>query len=76
MTSRTLHRRLLAEGTSFKQVLKEVRHALALEHIRAGRLSVEEIAQVLGYSDVANFRRAFRQWEGVAPSEYLRVKAT
>ncbi|WP_337057906.1 AraC family transcriptional regulator [Pseudomonas sp. USHLN015] len=74
MTPRTLHRRLLAEGTSYKQVLKEVRHALALEHIRAGRLSVEEIAQVLGYSDVANFRRAFRQWEGVAPSEYLRAQ--
>ncbi|WP_371921722.1 MULTISPECIES: helix-turn-helix domain-containing protein [Pseudomonas] len=48
--------------------------ALALERIRAGRLSVEEIAQLLGYSDVANFRRAFRQWEAVAPSEYLRVQ--
>jgi AraC-like DNA-binding protein len=35
---------------------------------------VEEIAQLLGYSDVANFRPAFRQWEAVAPPEYLRVQ--
>lgn len=71
MTPRTLHRRLLAEGTSYKQILKEVRHVLAIEHLRAGRLTVEEIAQVLGYSDVANFRRAFKQWEGVAPSAFV-----
>ncbi|MEL0169429.1 MAG: AraC family transcriptional regulator [Pseudomonadaceae bacterium] len=70
MTPRTLHRRLLSEHTSYKQILRDVRHALAIEHLKSGRLSVEEIAWALGYSDVANFRRAFRQWEGVAPSDY------
>ncbi len=70
ITPRTLHRHLNAEGTSFKQILKEVRHALALEYLKNNRLSVEEIAWALGYSDVANFRRAFHQWEGVAPSTY------
>jgi AraC-like DNA-binding protein len=68
MTPRTLHRRLIEEGTSFKQVLEEVRHRLALEHLKSGRLSIQEIAFLLGYSDVANFRRAFKRWEGVAPS--------
>ncbi|WP_440466138.1 AraC family transcriptional regulator [Pseudomonas sp. YH-1] len=71
MTPRTLHRHLLVEGTSFKQLLREVRHSLAIEHLKSGRLSVEEIARALGYSDVANFRRAFRDWEGVPPSEYI-----
>ncbi len=42
---------------------------LALEHLKSGRLSIQEIAFLLGYSDVANFRRAFKRWEGVAPSE-------
>ncbi|HCP03082.1 MAG TPA: AraC family transcriptional regulator, partial [Pseudomonas sp.] len=70
VTPRTLHRRLQREQTSYKQILREVRHALAIEHLKSGRLSVEEIAWTLGYSDVANFRRAFRQWEGVAPSDY------
>ena len=41
---------------------------LALEHLKSGRLSIQEIAFLLGYSDVANFRRAFKRWEGVAPS--------
>ncbi|HEX5276982.1 MAG TPA: AraC family transcriptional regulator ligand-binding domain-containing protein [Fluviicoccus sp.] len=68
LTPRTLHRRLIEEGTSFKQVLEEVRHRLALEHLKSGRLSIQEIAFLLGYSDVANFRRAFKRWEGVAPS--------
>jgi AraC-like DNA-binding protein len=70
MTPRTLHRHLLAEGSSFKQLLEEVRHGLALQHLRGGRLTVEEIAYSLGYTDLANFRRAFRRWEGMAPSVY------
>lgn len=70
LTPRTLHRRLLAEGTSFKQILEEVRHTLAVEHLKAGHLTVEEIAGTLGYTDQANFRRAFKRWEGVPPSAY------
>lgn len=68
VTPRTLHRRLEAEGTSFQQVLEGVRHALALEYLRAGRLTVQEIAYTLGYTDIANFRRAFKRWEGRPPS--------
>lgn len=70
LTPRTLHRRLVGEGTSFKALLEDVRHTLAIENLKAGRRAVEEIAYALGYSDVANFRRAFKRWEGVAPSEY------
>jgi AraC-like DNA-binding protein len=70
MTSRTLHRRLLDEGTSFKTILEEVRRTLAVEQLKSGRFSVEEIAFSLGYSDLANFRRAFKRWEKVSPSEY------
>lgn len=70
LSPRTLHRRLLQEGTSFKGILEDVRHMLALEHVKSGRLSVQEIAYMLGYTDIANFRRAFKRWEGVAPSGY------
>lgn len=70
MTPRTLHRRLLDEGTSFRELLEEVRHTLAIEHLKSGRFSIEEIAYTLGYSDLANFRRAFKRWESVPPSEY------
>lgn len=70
LSPRTLHRRLDAEGTSFGAVLDDVRHALAVEHLRAGRLSVKEVALRLGYTDVANFRRAFKRWEDVPPSAF------
>lgn len=70
LTPRTLHRRLVEEGTSFRALLDEVRHRRAREHLRSGEMSVEELAFALGYNDPANFRRAFRRWEGVAPTIY------
>lgn len=70
LTPRTLHRRLVEEGTSFRELTEEVRHTLAVEHLKAGRFSIEEIAYTLGYSDLANFRRAFKRWEKLPPSEY------
>lgn len=69
-TPRTLHRRLQEEGTSFQQLLDQVRHRLACEHLKAGKLDVQEIAYALGYTEIANFRRAFKRWEGVPPSAY------
>jgi len=75
MTPRTLHRRLVGEGTSFRELLESVRHTLAVEHVKSGRFSVEEIAYRLGYTDLANFRRAFKRWEGLPPSEYRARRA-
>jgi AraC-like DNA-binding protein len=67
LTNRTLHRRLIEEGTSFSRIVDELRRNLALEHLRGTSMSVQDIAWVLGYSDEANFRRAFRRWKGVSP---------
>jgi AraC-like DNA-binding protein len=73
MTPRSLHRRLIDEGTSYRALLDDVRRTLALEHLRAGKLSIAEIADALGYSDLANFRRAFKRWEARPPSAVRRV---
>lgn len=70
ITPRTLHRRLQDEGTSFREILEDVRHRLAVEHIKSGKLTLQEVAYMLGYDDVSNFRRAFKRWEGVAPSAW------
>ena len=67
MAPRTLHRRLACEGTSYRAIVEQVRHRLALQHLRNPALSLQEIAYRLGYTDQANFRRAFKRWEGVAP---------
>lgn len=70
MTSRTLSRKLAAEGTTFSDLLARVRHALALDYLRNTRLSMDDIAAALGFSDANSFRQAFRRWSGKAPTEY------
>lgn len=76
MTPRTLHRKLQEEGTSYRDLLDDVRCALALEHLKSDRLSVQEIGFTLGYTDMANFRRAFKRWQGMAPSDFRQSRIT
>ncbi len=70
MSARTLHRRLLEEGCSYRSLLDEVRENLAREHIKAGQLTQQEIAYALGYNDSANFRRALRRWQKLHRSSW------
>ncbi|WP_179402785.1 AraC family transcriptional regulator [Burkholderia guangdongensis] len=70
MTARTLRRRLEVEGTTYRDLLAGVRRDLAIEYLRKTRMTNEEIANRLGYSDAANFRHAFKGWTGKSPQEY------
>lgn len=70
MSARTLRRRLRGEGVSFRAVLDGVRCELAKRHLEERRLTLREIAFVLGYSQAAPFHRAFRRWTGVTPDAY------
>ncbi|MBD2836522.1 AraC family transcriptional regulator [Pseudomonas sp. JM0905a] len=70
MTSRTLRRKLAAEGTSFRQLQEEVLGALAEELLGSTALRLEEIAERLGYGEVSNFIHAFKRWKGITPRQY------
>ena len=70
MSSRTLRRRLKEEDTSFQALLTEVRSGFAIAYLRDTRMTVDDIADRLGFSDAANFRHAFKRWTGHAPSHY------
>ena len=70
VSTRTLKRRFAEAGKSFSDLLDEVRKERALLLLGDHRLNVDAIAAELGYSDVANFARAFRRWTGETPSEY------
>ena len=70
MVSRTLRRKLSAEGTSYSQILSDVRKHLAIGYLRETRLSVDNIAGSLGFSEASSFRQAFRRWTGKNPSDY------
>lgn len=75
MSERTLRRRLTAEGTSFQEVFNDVRFKLAGEYLESTALSVADIADLLGFADPSNFRRAFIQWCGHSPAQYRRNKS-
>lgn len=70
MSVRTMQRKLKEEGVSFKEMLNSTRQELANQYMENSRLSVNEITYLLGFSDPANFSRAFKRWHGVPPSQY------
>ena len=69
-SGRSLRRHLASQGTSYQQVLDEVRKRLALQYLSTTHLPLQEIAYLLGFNDASNFRRAFRKWTGRLPSDY------
>jgi AraC-like DNA-binding protein len=72
---RTLQRRLREEGTSHEQLLEELRIELALRYLAEADLGIEDVALMLGFSDSRAFRRAFKRWRGVSPSEHRAAKS-
>lgn len=67
LSRQTLFRKLKAEGTTFEKVLDELRHRLALHYLTGKKVSVNEVAYLLGFSDPASFSRAFKRWTGSSP---------
>ncbi len=70
LLGRTLRRKLSDENTSFRQVADELRMEMAIRYLRDTELTVEDIAELLGFSDAANFRHAFRRWTNAAPNAF------
>ncbi|MET0379649.1 MAG: AraC family transcriptional regulator [Spongiibacteraceae bacterium] len=68
----TLRRRLMEEGTSFKEVKSRLRRDIALYYLGKPGFSIEEIAYRAGYSESSAFIRAFKGWTGVAPYVYRK----
>lgn len=72
LSSATLRRRLSEEGTSINAIRETCRRDLAHEYLQGGEMTLQQIAERLGFSDPATFRRAFKSWVGASPSEYRR----
>ena len=70
MSTRSLRRRLAEEDTDYESLVTEVRRSLAEELLKADALRVEQIAERLGYAEVASFSRAFKRWTGLSPRAY------
>jgi len=71
MTSRTLRRKLTAEGTQFQTLKDQVRRERAIYWLSQNS-SIKEAAQKTGYTETASFVRAFKNWTGMSPGQYKR----
>jgi len=67
ISRQTLFRKLKAEGVTFAGVLDELRHRMAADYLSARKVSVNETAYLVGFSEPAAFSRAFKRWTGSSP---------
>ena len=70
LSERTFARRLTEDGTTFGQIVEDVRRRLAERYIHESGAKTKQIAFMLGYSEPATFTNAFRRWTGKSPSEF------
>ena len=71
---RTLQRKLKAKHLSFKSILKEVRIKTAYWHLAASSMDITLLSEILGYSDISAFSKAFRQEAGLSPLQWRKLK--
>jgi AraC-like DNA-binding protein len=67
LSRQTLYRKLKAEGATFEKLLDELRHKMALHYLNGRKVSVNETAYLVGFSEPSAFSRAFRRWTGTSP---------
>lgn len=75
MSERTLRRRLDEHGTSYKQLLDELRQQLARYYVGRTDESLDLVASRLGFTEPSTFYRAFKRWESTTPAAYRARKA-
>jgi AraC-like DNA-binding protein len=68
--TRTLQRRLAAEGTSLQREVEQIRKAMAIAALRNRSVAIEDVAFLLGYSEPSTFFRSFKRWTGFTPRHF------
>jgi AraC-like DNA-binding protein len=76
MSERSLRRRLAADGTSYRDVVRFALEASAGRMLRDPARSIKDTAVALGFADAAAFHRAFKRWTGMTPGEYRRPRGS
>ena len=74
ISGRTLQRNLSAENTSFNQLVKDIQKIMTFNYLEAKELSIDEIAYLVGYTELSSFYRAFKKWTGKTVSQYRKEK--
>jgi AraC-like DNA-binding protein len=74
MSRRSLTRHLEREGTTFRELLDDMRRRMAIRYLENTELASAEIGFLLGFAHVGAFHRAFKRWSELTPLEYRRSK--
>ena len=72
----TLQRRLRESGITYSELVETERLRLAIELLAQGGIKICDVASELGYTEPANFIRAFRKWTGLTPSQFRTHQIT
>ncbi|RKZ91444.1 MAG: hypothetical protein DRQ43_10120 [Gammaproteobacteria bacterium] len=70
LSLRSFQRKLQQLGSSYAELLDELRYDMACSYLQSPQHQIIEIAYLLGYSDPSNFARAFKRWDGVTPNAF------
>jgi AraC-like DNA-binding protein len=70
MSARTLQRKLVDCGITYREILDETRRVLALAYLSTPRHTVSDVTYLVGFSAGSSFTRAFRRWTGRSPSDW------
>ena len=73
ISSRSIQRKLTAEGTTYFQVVDDWRFKNALRLLAKADLKISEIAEQLHYANSSNFLRFFKRRTGVSPNKYREI---
>lgn len=73
MSTRSLQRLLHKRNTTFQTILNETRYEIAIGYLMETDLTVDQISDCIGFSESANFRKAFKNWTGVPPATYRKI---
>ncbi len=74
ISRRTLQRKLKAEGTSFQELMIQIRSGLATQYLHESRIPFTDVASALGYSELSAFTRFFKAQFNVSPTQYRQAK--
>lgn len=73
MSLRNFQRKLTRSGTSYTNVLNQLRHEMARRYLQSPKHQIISIAYLLGFSDPSNFSREFNRWNGESPNHFRQT---
>lgn len=74
LAPRTLIRRLRRLGVTYQSIVDDFLRGRSVELLGNESLKVKEVAAALGFSNPANFGKAFKRWFGTSPGDFRQTR--